>query len=417
MPTYTRSESFSALRGALIELRTKMTHMKKLALFVVCGAVLSFVFAAVAPVLAAEPVRIDVIVSLTGAASFASQSERTSLEALQSYVNKTGGIRGRPLEFVYADDQSNPQVAVQLTNAVIAKKVNVFLGSGLTATCNAMAALVKEGPVMFCFSGGYQPVADTYAFSGGISSTYLVAAGIRFFHARNLKKIAVVVTTDSSGQDGERAVNEAVALAENAGMTVVEREHFNPTDVSVSAQMARIKSAAPDAIVAWTTGTALGTVLHGMNDVGLENVPVLISAANGVYAQLKQYGSFMPKELLVPSDAVLAPQLVTDRRHRAAIDTVINAMAPAKPDFLSITSWDPGLLVVTALRQLGPDVASDRLKTYLANLKGFVGVNGAYDFSAVPNRGTDQRAVYIVRYDAATSSFIGVSKSGGESLR
>ncbi|HEY5349162.1 MAG TPA: ABC transporter substrate-binding protein [Candidatus Lustribacter sp.] len=391
--------------------------MKKAMLSVVCRAVLALALLPAAPAVAAEPVRIDVVLPLTGPGSFAGASERTALDALASNVNKNGAIRGRRLEFAYADDQSNPQTAVQLTNGLIAGKVNVILGSALTATCNAMAALVKNGPLMYCFSGGYQPVPDSYAFGGSISSTYLVAAGVRYLRMRNLKRIALITTTDSSGQDGDRAVAEAVASGENAGLTIVAREHFNPGDVTVAAQMARIKSAAPDAVIAWTTGTPLATVLRGLNDAGLENLPIVVSSGNAVYAQLKQYDAFIPKALYIPSDAVLAPNKVTDRRHRAAIDTVLAAMAPAKPDFLSITAWDPALLVVAALRQLGPDASAERLRAYIANLKGFVGVNGAYDFARVPNRGVDQSEVYIVRYNPATNSFTGVSKAGGEPVR
>jgi branched-chain amino acid transport system substrate-binding protein len=364
-----------------------------------------------------DPIRVNVVLPLTGPGSFAGASERSALEALAAQTNKNGGIRGRQLEFEFADDQSNPQVAVQLTNGLIADKVAVILGSGLTATCNAMAALAKNGPLVYCFSGGYQPVAGSFTFGASISSTFLVGSGVRYLHARGLRKIATITTTDSTGQDGDRALSDAVADPENAGTTFVAREHFNPTDVSVAAQIARIKTAAPDAIVAWTTGTPLATVLRGLNDAGLENVPVVVSSGNAVYAQLKQYDDFAPKELLIPSDGVLAPDKVTDHRQRAAIDTVLAAMAPAKADFLSITAWDPGLLVVAALRALGPDASAEQLRSYIANLKGFVGVNGEYDFAEVPNRGTDQRDAYIVRYNAATSSFTGVSKAGGEPSR
>ena len=361
--------------------------------------------------------QIDVVLPLTGPGSFAGSSERSALEALTTYVNKTGGIRGRRLEFAFADDQSKPQVAIQLTNGLIANKTAVILGSGLTATCNAMAALAKNGPLIYCFSGGYQPVAGSFTFGASISSTLQVAASVRYLHARGFKKIATIMTTDSTGQDGDRAVADSVAAPENAGMTVVAREHFAPSDVTVAAQIARIKSAAPQAIIAWTTGTPLATVLRAINDAGLESVPIVVSSGNAVYAQLKQYDDFAPKELLMPSDGVLAPEKVTDRRQRAAIETVLAAMAPAKADFLSITAWDPGLLVVDALRALGPDASAEQLRSHIANLKGFVGVNGEYDFAEVPNRGTNQRDVYMVRYNAATASFTGVSNAGGEPSR
>jgi hypothetical protein len=154
-----------------------------------------------------------------------------------------------------------------------------------------------------------------------------------------------------------------------------------------------------------------------MNDAGLESVPVVVSSGNAVYAQLKQYDSFMPKNLLVPSGAVLAPERIGDRRQRAAVETITTAMAPLKPDFLSITAWDPGLIIVAAFRALGPDVAPERLRAWIASQKSFPAVNGNYDFPLIPNRGTDQSMVYIVHYNAATSSFNGVSQPGGEPTR
>ena len=41
----------------------------------------------------------------------------------------------------------------------LAQKVPVVLGSTLTASCEAMEPLVKNGPVMYCFSPGIYPAA------------------------------------------------------------------------------------------------------------------------------------------------------------------------------------------------------------------------------------------------------------------
>ena len=43
-------------------------------------------------------------------------------------------------------------------------------------------------------------------------------------------------------------------------MTVVAREHFNLTDISVAAQMANIKSSGAQALIAWSTGTPVATI-------------------------------------------------------------------------------------------------------------------------------------------------------------
>src|SRR5580704_3338115 len=91
---------------------------------------------------AADPYRINVIVPLTGGASFLGKGEQQALQLLQAVTNKDGGLDGRPLEFVFHDDQSTPQTTVQIANSLLPDKPSVMLGSSIVAMCNAIAPLV-----------------------------------------------------------------------------------------------------------------------------------------------------------------------------------------------------------------------------------------------------------------------------------
>ena len=101
------------------------------------AAALCMAFAA-APAFAADPYKIDVITSLTGGASFLGKGEQQSLEFLKKSVNKSGGINGRDLEFVYYDDQSSPQTAVQLATQIMASNPPVILGPSIVAMPTTM---------------------------------------------------------------------------------------------------------------------------------------------------------------------------------------------------------------------------------------------------------------------------------------
>ena len=57
----------------------------------------------------------------TGAA-FVGGGQKDTLNALAEVVNKNGGIQNHKLVFSFHDDQSSPQVAVQLSNDVLASK-------------------------------------------------------------------------------------------------------------------------------------------------------------------------------------------------------------------------------------------------------------------------------------------------------
>jgi branched-chain amino acid transport system substrate-binding protein len=370
---------------------------------------------AVRPAGAADPFVIPAIVSLTGGGAFLGKSEAQSLQLIEALVNKQGGIEGRPIHFAIQDDQSNPQVAVQLTNGVLASKPPVILGSSVVAMCNAMAAIVKaSGPVQYCFSPGIHPVAGSFTFSSSISTDDLATASLRYLHGKHLNRVGIITSTDASGQDAERAFIEASHRSENAGLSLVIQEHFNPTDVTVSAQMSRIQAAHPDAIVAWSTGTPFGTLLRGISDAGID-VPIVGGNGNLTYPQLAQYKAFIPKQLLFASPRFFARDQVLAGPIRTAQDLFFKTFATigVKPDVSQSFSWDPALIVVDALRHTGVDATPETIRGYIEGLHGFAGINGLYDFRDGSQRGLAENVAVIVRYNGASATFTGVSKAGG----
>ena len=105
----------------------------------------------------AQAYDINAVLPITGGASFLGKEEQQALQLAEPVINKSGGIQGQDVHFVFYDDQSNPQTGVQLTNRVIAAKPALVLGSSLVAVCNAMAPLMQDGPVQYCFSPGIHP--------------------------------------------------------------------------------------------------------------------------------------------------------------------------------------------------------------------------------------------------------------------
>src|SRR5215471_5682239 len=87
---------------------------------------------------AADAIEIEAVMPLTGGGSFLGLGEQKSLQLAEKVVNAAGGINGTPIHFAYHDDQSSPQIAVQLTNEVIASRPAVMLGSSLVAMCSAI---------------------------------------------------------------------------------------------------------------------------------------------------------------------------------------------------------------------------------------------------------------------------------------
>jgi branched-chain amino acid transport system substrate-binding protein len=368
---------------------------------------------------AADPYRIDVILSLTGNFSFLGKGEQQSLQLLEKSVNKDGGIRGRPVEFVYSDDQSSPQTAVQLASQIKAKNPAVMLGPTIVAMCNAAGALMKDGPVMYCLSPGIHPPKGSYVFTSSASTYDLAKAIMRHFRSNGWTNIAVMTSSDASGQDAERGLNEAAAMPENKDIRIVARAHFNITDVSVAAQIENVKAANPQAFIAWSTGAPVATVFKGIVQAGLD-VPTATTDGNMTYAQMKNYATFLPRQLYIASAQWAA-------YGSAGIDPAVTKAQDAfygeykaagmAPDLPASIGWNTGSIVIDALRKLGPDATATQLRDYLAGLSGYSGIDGLHDYTQSPQRGLDLSDVVVTRWDPAKGTWVPVSKPGGAPLQ
>ena len=382
------------------------------------GAALALLL--VAPLaLSAAPDTIDfpVLLPLTGYAAFFGIPQVQALRGIESYINKTGGIQGHPIHFTVEDDQTDPRLDVQLAGDILQKHLPVMLGPDTAGQCNAVTPMVaSNGPVLFCFTNGTHPSPGSYVFGTGAESQFVARTIFHYFSEHGLKRIATITTTDASGQDGDRTL-QAEAAREST-LTIVDRQFFNPTDVSANAQLAHIKGTNPQAIVIWVTGTPFGTALRAIKDLGID-VPILTSPANLLYGELKQYKAYLPNQLLFPTQSYIAPELATDPAVKEQIAIMTNELSAlgAKPDQGHNSDWDGVMVVMAALRKLGLNTTPAKLRDYLANLQSWPGVNGRYDFKSFPQRGLDRNSIVVVRYDAATNAFSGVSRGGGEALK
>jgi branched-chain amino acid transport system substrate-binding protein len=382
---------------------------------------LGILAAPLAPVGAADPFEIPAVFPLTGGFAFSGNASKAALEALEVQVNKEGGIKGQPLKFVFYDDQSSPQTALQVAQVALGKNPQALVGSEFAALCLAMEPITRGKAVQYCVSPGVHPAYGTDMFSGSISTNGMAGAMMHFMRDHGWKKIATITSTDASGQDAENQLKTVVAAPENVakGLTIVDAEHFNPTDQTVAAQMQRIRAADPDCIVMWTSGPAFGTVTHAYTDAGM-TIPAFTTNANMSYSFMKQFAGYLPKDLYFPGLAYLAGPAPTQAtpNARTAIKRFYDAMkaANATVEFSSGVAWDPAAIVVDAYRKLGTAATFDQIRTWISSQTDYAGISGVYDFTdkgAGAQRGLTQKDVLIMRWDEGKTAWTPSSKMGG----
>ena len=383
--------------------------------FVRAGLAAAALFACLTMVASAAdaPITINTILSLTGQAAFIGTTYAKTLQALETSVNKSGGIKGQPIHFAMQDDQSSPQMAVQLANGLLAQNVTAILGPNLTATCRAVAPLVTDGPMTYCLSPSVHPPKGSFMFSVGVDTRDQAAVIVRFLRERGWHDVAMLVTTDASGQDADAAFAEALKLPENHGMRFVALEHFNVTDPSVSAQLVKIQAAKPQAIIAWATGTPMGTLLRGIQENAIA-LPIMMNNANTLAVQMKAFASILPPQLYSYGPAYMLASTngpragEPERNYFGSLKT-----AGIESDYITGLVWDPAEIVIDALRRVGPKATAVQIRDDILRLHDFRGIAGSFDFTDGSQRGLGQQNTLVMRWDAAKQSWTAASKLGG----
>ena len=366
-----------------------------------------------------KPYTIDAILSLTGSAAAIGQAEAASLGIYEKLANRQGGIHGTLVHFEIADDQSNAATAVQLANGILAKHPSVVMGSSLVGPTQAMAPLFKDGPVLYASTPLLYPEKGSYVFAAGASSRHNMAAAVRYFRLSGYTKIAMLSTSDASGQDNLHSLDLAMAMPENKPMQVVDREQFAIGDISVASQISHIKASGAQALFAYPTGAPFGTVLRAVTDAGL-NIPIDTAGTNLDPVLLERFKAVLPQSELIIANASFFNR---DRKStdplKAPIEEFYTELAAAglKPTVAHAFTWDSARIIVSALRKYGTSATPAQIRDYIANLHAFPGISGLYDFRTGDQHGLTQDAQVVIRYDptSANGQRI-VSEQGGAPL-
>ena len=366
---------------------------------------------------AADPIEVNALLPMTGPLAFYGAGIANGLNAEESVLNAGGGINGRTLHFVISDDQANPQVAVQLTSALVSKGAPIIFDGGPAATCKATANTAKNSAVVLCLSAAYDPADDPYSFTTPMSFESALAAQVRYFRVRGFKRIGFIIGTDATGQIADSSLTHIMTYPENKDMVLVARERFGTTDLSVTAQVAKLKAGNPQAVFLAASGAPLGLILREMRDAGME-LPTGTIASNQSVQQLVSYGNIVPPDLELVAALWAGYDVMGKGPIKDKVTQFRDAMARAGHDADGPASigWDFGLFVAAAYHKYGASMTPTNLKDYIASARNLPGICGTYDFVATPGRGLTDKDTVVLHWNGTRKTFDPISTPGGAAV-
>ena len=97
----------------------------------------------------AKPYKIGSEQPLSGAAALGGKTALVGMQMAVDRINKSGGINGRPVELVVADDESKPDVGRRKAEKLLVEdKVDVHVGGFLSNICLACMPVFEENKVV-----------------------------------------------------------------------------------------------------------------------------------------------------------------------------------------------------------------------------------------------------------------------------
>ncbi len=304
---------------------------------------------------AEEPIRIGLIVPLSGGSSPIGISARDGVKLAVGEINAKGGVLSRKIELVERDDESKNERAVQIAQEFINKeKVVAVIGFVNTGPALAAQRFYQEAkiPAITTTATGtvitqqFKDQPEDYVFR--VSASDAIQAAMMVEEAvgrKNFTKVAVLADSTNYGQLGREDLVKALAAK---GVTPLVVEKFNIKDVDMTAQLLRSKEAGAQALLVYGVGPELAQIANGMQKLGW-TVPMIgswnLATANFIdNAGANGDGAMMPQTFIQDPDTP---------RHKAFIEAYQKAY---KIDRIPVPSpaaqaYDSMLLLAAAFRQ------------------------------------------------------------------
>jgi branched-chain amino acid transport system substrate-binding protein len=227
----------------------------------------------VSAALAEDPIKIGEINHYKRLAAFAGPYKQ-GIELALEEVNGAGGVLGRPLEFIFRDDQGKPGEAVKIAEELMTSEGTVMItGTILSNVGLAISSHAAEKGYVYLAS---EPLADALVWAAGNpytfrlrASTYMQAAMLAEEAAKtDAIKYATIAPNYAYGKDAVAAFKKALT-ALKPEVEFVAEQWPAVFKIDAGAEVQALERAKPDAIYNVTFGPDLAKFVREGGDRGL----------------------------------------------------------------------------------------------------------------------------------------------------
>ncbi len=354
-----------------------------------------------------DPIRIGVVVSLTGNLAGLGEPEFAALKMEAERINSAGGVNGRPIELIVEDDATDEAKAVAATSKLI-EQDSVIAIIGATGTGQTMAMrgdIDRAGIPQVSMAGGtvITEQLHPFVFQTPWSNRIVVPFTLDALKKAGISRIAVVTDTGGFGKDGLAVLKKT---APDAGITIVADQTLNPGDTDVTAQLTNIKKSNAQALVIWSAGKEAALVVKNAKELGLK-IPVYGSHGNARREFIDGAGD-AAQDVRLAAGKILVPAAYGEGTEgfKVASEFIerFKAATGQEPNTFAGHAYDALYLIVEAARRVEGEITPSALRDQIEATDGFVGIGGTFKMSATDHNGLNASdlTLYVIDKGAFT---------------
>jgi branched-chain amino acid transport system substrate-binding protein len=229
--------------------------MKRIAALLLVGALAAGSFGCgkkeEAPKGAGDTIKIGFLGALTGDVAMFGKPTLVGMKMAADEINAAGGINGKKIEIVEADNRGDKQEGASVTQKLITRdNVVAIVGDPTTGITKVAAPIAQKAGVVLLSAGATGPgVVENgdFIYRDTLLDSVAIPACIDFF-AKDMgyKKVAVITSDNNDYSVGlSQTFRDA---AKSKGIEIVSEEKVKDGDKDFSAQVTNIKAKKPDVI-------------------------------------------------------------------------------------------------------------------------------------------------------------------------
>ena len=348
--------------------------------------------------IAAPPIKIGALLSVSGPASFLGEPERNTARMMVDEINKAGGIKGRQLELIVIDTQGDATKAVQGVNKLIKDdKVVAIIGPSTTGDSMAVIPVVEKAeiPLVSCAAGiKITDPVKKWVFKTAQNDALAVSRIFEYLNKQKINKIAILTVSDGFGSSGRE---QLVLQAGKYAIQIISDETYGPKDTDMTVQLTKIRGGEAQAIICWGTNPGPAVVARNVQQLGI-TLPLYMS--HGVSSKkFIELADDAAEGIILPSGrVVVANQLPkTDPQKKALMNYVENYRKHYKVegDHFGGHAYDAIMMIKGAIERGGDSPAA--IRDQLEKTENFAGIGGTFKYSPQDHAGLTSDAFVLVK--------------------